>query len=205
MNAYKEISTGWPDNPRPYSKAQVKSLVKFDQWWKLGDMFNFVPVFHFGGNHFLDWRCVPKELMDILSDGKSQAPAVAPKQHKRKILNPHRPDTDKRGESLPALKKRKDVLYDNQGGVCHYCKNRFERKQWSVDHKLPRFRGGGNSDSNLVGCCRPCNNLKAFLTEEEFFSLQPGIIGIEGRCKSALILIAKSKDVFVVQRFGIGS
>lgn len=48
------------------SQAEVKRLVKADRWQQLGSLFGFVPVFHFGGKSFIDWRCVPESLLDIL-------------------------------------------------------------------------------------------------------------------------------------------
>ena len=47
--------------------------------------------------------------------------------------------------------------------TCAYCGN----KSSTVDHVVPRARGGSNNRKNLVGCCFPCNNLKgAFLPKE---------------------------------------
>lgn len=37
----------------------------------------------------------------------------------------------------------------------------------TVDHVLPRSRGGKNSWLNLVACCRTCNNVKGNRTPEE--------------------------------------
>lgn len=45
----------------------------------------------------------------------------------------------------------------------------------TVDHVLPRSRGGANTWQNLVACCRPCNNRKGNQTPEEmgWFPPQP--------------------------------
>jgi len=66
--SYKEITTGWPDNEKVklLSKTEVKHLVNTNRWQKLGKVFNFVPVFHFEGKNFIDWRCVPKSLLELL-------------------------------------------------------------------------------------------------------------------------------------------
>jgi len=48
--------------------------------------------------------------------------------------------------------------------LCAYCK---ERPSATLDHVLPKMRGGTNAQSNLVTSCLPCNNLKsAFLPRE---------------------------------------
>ncbi|MGW0172780.1 HNH endonuclease [Rhodococcus sp. NPDC003322] len=47
---------------------------------------------------------------------------------------------------------------------CAYCASPVAT---TIDHVLPRSRGGANSWSNLVACCRPCNQRKADRTPEE--------------------------------------
>ncbi len=46
---------------------------------------------------------------------------------------------------------------------CGYCGNKAE----TIDHVVPRSRGGGHSWENCVACCAPCNHRKAdkLLTE----------------------------------------
>lgn len=60
---------------------------------------------------------------------------------------------------------RKRVLA-RDGWQCRYCDQPGE----TVDHVLPRSRGGGDTMDNLVCACRKCNARaadKAFLTIEE--------------------------------------
>ncbi len=40
---------------------------------------------------------------------------------------------------------------------CAYCGDRAE----TIDHVIPRSRGGGHSWENCVACCAPCNHRKA--------------------------------------------
>ncbi|GAA4471212.1 HNH endonuclease [Rhodococcus olei] len=47
---------------------------------------------------------------------------------------------------------------------CAYCASPVAT---TIDHVLPRSRGGTNSWSNLVACCRTCNQRKADRTPEE--------------------------------------
>lgn len=166
MSAYKEIGRGWPESkiksPSP-SRHEVQMLVRANRWHELGVMFEFIPVFHFSGRSFLDWRCVPQSLLDVL---RARPPT-------------HKPDAPKR----PA-KGRFHKLYDEQNGICHYCKKKVGLGDWSVDHRLPKFRGGSNSDSNLIGACKTCNNTKSCLTEEEFFALEPTSPKIFGRARN---------------------
>ncbi len=46
---------------------------------------------------------------------------------------------------------------------CAYC----TRPASTVDHVVPRSRGGGNTWENLVACCRDCNNRKGDRTLSE--------------------------------------
>ncbi|QZS57566.1 HNH endonuclease [Rhodococcus opacus] len=47
---------------------------------------------------------------------------------------------------------------------CGYC---AEPVATTIDHVLPRSRGGPNTWANLVACCVPCNQRKADRTPEE--------------------------------------
>ncbi|EME19571.1 HNH endonuclease [Rhodococcus triatomae] len=47
---------------------------------------------------------------------------------------------------------------------CAYC---ADRAATTIDHVVPRSRGGANSWANLVACCGPCNQRKADRTPEE--------------------------------------
>jgi len=47
-------------------------------------------------------------------------------------------------------------IFERDGGHCVYCGAPAE----VVDHVLNRARGGSDDDSNLVACCRPCNEKK---------------------------------------------
>lgn len=60
-----------------------------------------------------------------------------------------------------ALSRRGVLRRD--GFACAYC----DGHATTVDHVLPRSRGGGNTWRNLVACCRRCNNIKGNRTPEE--------------------------------------
>lgn len=53
-----------------------------------------------------------------------------------------------------ALNRRSVFLRD--GGRCQYCSRRAE----SIDHVVPRSRGGTHSWDNVVAACRRCNTAK---------------------------------------------
>jgi 5-methylcytosine-specific restriction endonuclease McrA len=43
---------------------------------------------------------------------------------------------------------------------CQYCGVRFEPQDLTLDHVIPKSRGGPGSWENLVTCCKPCNRRK---------------------------------------------
>lgn len=53
-------------------------------------------------------------------------------------------------------------------GLCYYCQVRFPPKELSMDHIVPIVRGGMSSKSNLVACCKQCNNQKKYLLPIEW-------------------------------------
>lgn len=50
---------------------------------------------------------------------------------------------------------------------CQYCGDSFPNSQLSLDHVLPRSRGGDNSWENVVCSCLPCNSRKGDRTPRE--------------------------------------
>jgi hypothetical protein len=44
-------------------------------------------------------------------------------------------------------------LYSEQNAICYYCGQYTEFYRWSVDHKIPRCRGG-QGQANKVGACK---------------------------------------------------
>ena len=51
---------------------------------------------------------------------------------------------------------------------CAYCETQVAFILGTVDHVLPRSRGGTNCESNLVWCCEPCNTAKGTMTGLEY-------------------------------------
>jgi 5-methylcytosine-specific restriction endonuclease McrA len=55
-------------------------------------------------------------------------------------------------------------IYRRDGYECVYCGS---KRRLTIDHVIPRSRGGDNSWKNLVTCCHPCNLYKADRTPQE--------------------------------------
>jgi len=50
---------------------------------------------------------------------------------------------------------------------CQYCANDFAAGELTLDHIVPRSRGGKNTWTNLVACCKKCNQTKRDRTPAE--------------------------------------
>ena len=69
-----------------------------------------------------------------------------------------------KNNSMTVEISRKNVLVrDNY--TCQYCKKKS--KSLTVDHVVPKFRGGQDSWENLVAACKNCNQIKGEHTPEE--------------------------------------
>lgn len=76
------------------------------------------------------------------------------------------------------------TILQTQGHSCHYCQYQWPGDRASItrlikrggpraptmDHRVPRARGGTDHPDNLVVCCQQCNSEKAHLTETEYMA-----------------------------------
>jgi 5-methylcytosine-specific restriction endonuclease McrA len=61
---------------------------------------------------------------------------------------------------------RKNILLRDRN-TCQFCGKVFPSSELTLDHVMPRSRGGRSSWENLVACCYRCNNNKGDRTPEE--------------------------------------
>ncbi len=54
---------------------------------------------------------------------------------------------------------RKNILLRDRN-TCQYCALVLPSGELTLDHVIPRSRGGSSSWENLVACCHPCNRKK---------------------------------------------
>lgn len=52
---------------------------------------------------------------------------------------------------------------------CFYCETKLEKHQITIDHLIPKSKGGSDHFNNLAICCISCNEKKADKTFEEFY------------------------------------
>lgn len=73
-------------------------------------------------------------------------------------------------KTLPPTKKN---IFARDMSHCQYCKKKLTLENASIDHVIPKSRGGKNVWENVVLSCVPCNTKKGSKTLEEIgFKLQ---------------------------------
>ena len=61
---------------------------------------------------------------------------------------------------LPHYTAHKDTLYGKQEGNCAGCRVHFHYRNLTVDHIIPRTKGGTDHPDNLQLLCGACNSMK---------------------------------------------
>ncbi|KKN72775.1 hypothetical protein LCGC14_0407420 [marine sediment metagenome] len=60
------------------------------------------------------------------------------------------------------------MLWQEQKGLCVFCKKNMERRDFHMDHYVPLIRGGKHCITNVVLTCSACNLSKHTKTGKEF-------------------------------------
>ncbi len=65
----------------------------------------------------------------------------------------------------------KQVLIQKTGSVCARCGKKILIREVTIDHVVPKYRGGGDDARNLVPLCKKCNRQKGsrIVDPEEFY------------------------------------
>lgn len=66
---------------------------------------------------------------------------------------------------MPKLRYTRQVLYDQYGGVCYLCQKPLELSEMTIDHIIPRSKGGINHPSNYAPAHAFCNSVKGNLID----------------------------------------
>lgn len=116
-----------------------------------GNLSNAVPI------KWDEWTKLPVRESDLsiaTRNGKIRVPTV--------IICPN-------FSKMPTRKPRltKGAIYARDRGVCQYSGRRLSRSEATLDHILPRSRGGRDSFGNLVLCHREINSMKGNKLNEE--------------------------------------
>ena len=84
----------------------------------------------------------------------------------------HRNDIPQRTDlgHLPKYGTHKQRLYGEQDACCAGCTIRFPIRNFEVDHKIPRAKGGTDHFENLQLLCGACNRAKGIGTHDELIA-----------------------------------
>lgn len=66
------------------------------------------------------------------------------------------------------VRMTRKLLYARDYNVCAYCGEEFGLTQLTIDHVLPRSRGGKDTWTNCVTSCQKCNQSKGNKTPDEW-------------------------------------
>jgi len=65
------------------------------------------------------------------------------------------------------IKFSRENIFARDDHICQYCGKKFKRESLTIDHVIPKCRGGTNHWNNTVASCKKCNNLKGDRTPEQ--------------------------------------
>ena len=68
-----------------------------------------------------------------------------------------------------ARRKFRTCIFSSWDWKCAYCDRQLDEDSATIDHIVPKFRGGHNIKSNMVCCCSKCNRLKGSINLEDWY------------------------------------
>lgn len=70
------------------------------------------------------------------------------------------PDCEHSKPLIETVKYSRRNVYQRDKNVCQYCSKKFGKEHLTLDHVIPKSRGGKSSWANIVTCCTWCNGKK---------------------------------------------
>ncbi len=77
------------------------------------------------------------------------------------------PNNESESPEIRSIKFSRRNVFDRDKNQCQYCGKKFHKDFLSMDHVIPRSRGGPSSFTNIVTACKPCNAFKDDRTPDE--------------------------------------
>lgn len=94
-----------------------------------------------------------------LDYGKEYRPITAPEQH----CSATTLKKQSKGKQYKDNRRRRIAQFFQDFPNCYYCGTRLTIENRSLDHFIPRSKGGIGSLDNLVTACKDCNQKKGVL------------------------------------------
>jgi 5-methylcytosine-specific restriction endonuclease McrA len=79
--------------------------------------------------------------------------------------------------STPGSRRRAAILR-RDGDRCHFCGQRLLAAECTIEHLIPRSRGGSDRLDNQALSCRSCNQLKGQMTEQELIQWAHAVVAV---------------------------
>jgi hypothetical protein len=77
------------------------------------------------------------------------------------------PNNEAESPEIRTIKFSRKSVFERDNFTCQYCGHKKKKEELSMDHVLPRSRGGPSNFTNIVTACKPCNAWKDNQTPEE--------------------------------------
>ena len=118
---------------------------------------------HFANYDFEAWREYCDDRVDIKQPHEDWIRSVNFEIQAPRVIRLLRYDR------LPsrALRLNRHTVFARDEHRCQYCGHRFPTNELSLDHVIPRSRGGNTTWENVVCCCVECNIRKGGRTPSE--------------------------------------
>ena len=69
-----------------------------------------------------------------------------------------------------ARRKFRQSIFESWEWKCAYCNKELDTKSATVDHIVPKFKGGHNVKSNMICSCSKCNRSKGSVLLEDWYN-----------------------------------
>lgn len=89
-----------------------------------------------------------------LNNSKLQFPAIL------KLKTPHK-------QHYKTYHFNRDVIIKRDNATCQYCEEQLVKSEITIDHIVPKYKGGKSNFYNCVVACKSCNNLKSHMSLED--------------------------------------
>lgn len=69
-----------------------------------------------------------------------------------------------------ARRKFRQSIFESWEWKCAYCDKELDTKSATIDHIIPKFKGGHNVKSNMICSCSKCNRSKGSVLLEDWYN-----------------------------------
>ena len=77
------------------------------------------------------------------------------------------PECEAESPEIRSIKFSRKNVFARDNNTCQYCGQKFQKEELSMDHIIPRSKGGPSTYTNIVTACKPCNRYKDDRTPAE--------------------------------------